>query len=186
MKLFNGEFSLQLKQQDGKTSLEFNHLVTPDCVLIEGKPDQPYVIELNNQSIRTLFCIVSVEGVSIVSGEPASRRENEGLIVGPFQRIVLDQYFFEPQKSFRFTYAKETEVSVMGKIGVAFYLIGNDGSETTLVDARQHQSGEWKTTTLYRLIKLETVATIYYFKKALPSTLEAPLNSVLPSPFLGD
>lgn len=185
---------------DTRPLLEFNHSAIPNCALVEGKEGQEYGLEISNNSNRRVFCVVSINGVSIMSGEPASKDEREGLIIGPTQRIFLERTMFGIQERLRFAYPTQPESLPLGKIGVVFFLIFDTIDDQppdsfNLVNGyAPYLDGADNGNTIYRSVAPLGNITFYYLKPIIqngPSQVFSPLHHIekvlktpsLPPPF---
>ena len=98
-------------------------------VYIEGRSNSWYSLELVNHSHGRILAVVSVDGLSVNDGEPASY-ESKGFVVNPSQTVVIPGWQQSSQEAARFVFGNKAEsysesmghgTQNAGVIGVAFY-----------------------------------------------------------------
>lgn len=182
MRLNNLRFGLSIRPEGKSPAPEFNHHDLDDLAIVYGEEGQKFTIEVANYSDEQAFCVISVNGVSIITLQTASRSDNEGLVLKPFEKVKLDRFVFPPQAELEFKYPQTT---VLGIVGVAYYVI--NGGDSTLVDGFVKNGIEWDSEPCYRSFDLAALAVLYYIPPVLSDNLlEHYRSSSLPNPFPAD
>jgi hypothetical protein len=95
---------------------------------IEGRLNSNYVIEITNHSSQRVLSVVSVDGVSVVDGQPASFL-SRGYVLQPAQTVMIPGWLVNNQTAAQFTFSKMSESysslggqdGNQGVIGVAWF-----------------------------------------------------------------
>ncbi len=98
---------------------------------IEAKEGSKYSIEVYNPYFNRALAIVSVDGINVITGEPAEVDSEDGYVISAYSKIVIDGWRISDDKvkEFLFTFNKDKSYSAklgngkanLGVIGLAFY-----------------------------------------------------------------
>lgn len=85
----------------GKTVRVYHHRGE---VFIEGRKGTEYVLRLSNNTTDRVLAVLSVDGLSVMTGEPASIRDGHGYVLQPQSRITVPGWRLNNQEvaAFRF------------------------------------------------------------------------------------
>jgi hypothetical protein len=109
MRLNNLRFGLSIRGEGKKLVPEFSHHHLDDLAIVYGEEGQKFSIEVANFSDEQAFCVISMNGTSIITPQAAaSRNDNEGFILKPFEKLRLDHFIGSPQTEFKFIYPQST------------------------------------------------------------------------------
>lgn len=97
-------------------------------IWIEGRENSNYVIDLINHHWQRVMAIVSVDGVGVVDGKPASF-ESRGYIVLPNQTVSIPGWLVDHNTAAQFVFSKQQDSYAQqvdqsgnqGVIGVAWF-----------------------------------------------------------------
>ena len=109
---------------NGRRIKEYTH---QNRTFVEGRPHSEYSLKLKNNSGKRVLGIVSVDGVNVISGDPASG-DGGGYIIDPYDSIEVKGFRKDEDTvgAFKFcpkskSYAKEVGLKeTNGVIGVRF------------------------------------------------------------------
>lgn len=96
---------------------------------IEGRENSNYVIEITNHHWQRVMAIVSVDGVSVVDGKPASF-DSQGYVLAPGSTVSIPGWLVNNQTAAQFVFGKQSESYAtqtkqsgnQGVIGVAWFV----------------------------------------------------------------
>lgn len=97
-------------------------------IYIEGRPKSQYKIRIYNFTDRRAEAVVSVDGLSVIDGKPASEY-SEGYLVEPYSHVDIDGWRINMNEVSAFTFGKAGEsyathsghAENVGVIGVVVY-----------------------------------------------------------------
>lgn len=75
-------------------------------IWIEGRENSNYVIELRNNTSNRVCAVVSVDGLGVMDGQPASYNSN-GFIVDPHSTIEIPGWIVNNQTAAQFVFGKK-------------------------------------------------------------------------------
>lgn len=89
---------------------------------IEGRENSNYVIELKNNTSNRVMAVVSVDGLSVTNGQPASF-DSGGFLVEPYGTVSLPGWMLSNQTAAEFVFGKKensyaTQIGEGGNTGV--------------------------------------------------------------------
>jgi hypothetical protein len=155
-----------------------------------------YYVNIRNLSNRPVYCVVSIDGMSVFTQQAASRNDSDGLYFDPEDAlqedaIQLDRFLIDPSTPFTFTYTTEPgKEKHVGGIGVIFYHIDPQGIPVTGYYKRVN---DWRSIELRRSPDPAALAFIYYHNPLehtdplkLATAEHFHLSSIPPILFPGD
>lgn len=113
----------------GKPVTKYTH---ENDTYIEGRPNSPYTIKIKNPTRLRMKAIVSVDGLSVMDGQPASERST-GYVLNPYQEIEIDGWRLSNSTAAKFVFGSKksgysnqsgygtTNVGVIGVILIQEY-----------------------------------------------------------------
>lgn len=118
-------FEVVIKPKGRSPADEYSH---KGKTWIEGRENSNYVIELTNHDHSRMMAIVSVDGVGVVDGKPASF-ESRGYILAPRQTISIPGWLIDGNTAAQFVFSKRADsysqqvdqAGNQGVIGVAWF-----------------------------------------------------------------
>lgn len=72
---------------------------------IEGRENSNYTIELRNLTGRRLNAVVSVDGLAVTDGKPASY-DSDGYLIDPYQTVIIPGWMVSNQQAAEFVFSK--------------------------------------------------------------------------------
>jgi hypothetical protein len=74
-------------------------------IFIEGRENSNYTIELRNLTGHRLNAVVSVDGLAVTDGKPASY-DSHGYLIDPYQTIAIPGWMISDQQAAEFVFSK--------------------------------------------------------------------------------
>jgi hypothetical protein len=100
MKQTNFEFRVLVH---GKPINEHHH---KGDVFVEGRPGSEYTLEFRNNSMGRVLAVVSVDGLSVMDGEPAGF-DSGGYIVEPCSKLLIPGWRLDNEEVARFCFSRK-------------------------------------------------------------------------------
>ena len=119
-------------------------------VILEGEKDDRYAIVLRNNTKQPLECVVSVDGLDVMDGDPAAYSKR-GYIVGPKRTVEIKGFRTSTNRvsAFRFgdvsnSYAalRHDDTRNVGVIGVAVFTHEGDNPWVLPVDEKNRKEAD--------------------------------------------
>ena len=98
---------------------------------VEARNGTKFVIEVKNNSYQKILSVISVDGLSILTGERAVLQPKNGYVVNPYSNIKLNgwrtsldkvrEFVFTANKKETYSHKLGADESNIGVIGFAFY-----------------------------------------------------------------
>lgn len=106
------------------TSLEMRVLVEDRAItefthngqiFVEGRPGSEFELELKNLTHKRVLAIVSIDGLSIMDGQPAGD-QSQGYVLNAYQSIRIPGWMLDNNQAAKFTFgSKKDSYAQMGK-----------------------------------------------------------------------
>lgn len=120
-----GKYELVIRPKGRSPADEYSH---KGKIWIEGRENSNYVIEITNHSRSRVMAVVSVDGISVVDGQPASF-DSRGYVLEPRATVSIPGWLVNNQTAAQFTFSKMAESYAsqsgqdgnQGVIGVAWF-----------------------------------------------------------------
>ena len=120
-----GSYSVQVRPKGRTAADEYLH---KGRTYIEGRHNSSYVIELTNHSSSRVEAVVSVDGLAVSDGQPASF-SSRGFVLNPHQTQTVEGWLLNSEQAAAFVFGhKNTSYSTQmgsggneGVIGVAWF-----------------------------------------------------------------
>jgi hypothetical protein len=120
------QFEVVIKPKGRSPADEYLH---KGKLWIEGRENSNYVIEITNHHWQRVMAIVSVDGVSVVDGKPASF-DSQGYVLAPGSTVSIPGWLVDNQTAAQFVFGKQSESYAtqtnqsgnQGVIGVAWFV----------------------------------------------------------------
>lgn len=120
--------SLQMTLIDGRSGHPIASHAHGNETFVEARPEQRYAIRLDNLTGRRLLAVLSVDGVNVVTGQPASP-DQAGYVLEPWQTLDITGWrkSLEDVAAFRFSRPEQSYAARTGRpdnvgvIGVAVF-----------------------------------------------------------------
>lgn len=127
----------------GRPVREYPH---EGSVFIEGRQGSEFTLRVRNNSGRRVLAIISVDGLSVMNGQPASRKDG-GYVIGPYNSIDVPGWRVDNESVAHFFFGnlpegyatKMGQPTNIGVIGAVLYLERRPLHSVRLVDC---SSGE--------------------------------------------
>ena len=121
----NSQYEMAIRPKGRTPADEYLH---KGRTYIEGRENSNYTIELHNNTNCRVMAIVSVDGVAVTDGKPASY-ESGGFLVDANSTVSIPVWLVSGQQAAEFVFAKKTasysnqtgQEDNAGVIGVAFF-----------------------------------------------------------------
>lgn len=119
------DYSVIIRPKDKSAADEYIH---KGKTYIEGRHNSTYVIDLVNHSAHRVEAVVSVDGLAVTDGKPASFH-SKGFVVPAYQTISLRGWLLNGEQAAQFVFgdkrdsysAKSGAQTTTGIIGVAWF-----------------------------------------------------------------
>lgn len=122
------------------------HFVHEGQVYVEGRVASKYEIELRNNTLSSVLAVVSVDGLSIMDGEPADPVQSNGYVIGPRENLVVPGWRLDNDNTAAFTFGGRGGTYAdskggdaprnIGIIGCAFFMEQRTSFLRTVLDFR--------------------------------------------------
>jgi hypothetical protein len=119
------DYSVTIRPKDKSAADEYTH---KGKTYIEGRHNSAYVIDLINHSAHRVEAVVSVDGLAITDGQPASYR-SKGFVVAAYETVTLKGWLVNHTQAAQFVFGdkrdsysqKSGAKTSTGIIGVAWF-----------------------------------------------------------------
>lgn len=98
---------------------------------VEAKNNTKFVIEVKNNLYRNILAVVSVDGLSVISGKQASLEHKNGYVISPYSNLKIKgwrtslenvrEFVFTSNKKQSYSHKLGADESNIGVIGVAVF-----------------------------------------------------------------
>lgn len=89
----------------GRQVTEFQH---QGQIFIEGRPGSDFEIQVTNKSLRRALAVISVDGLSIMDGTPASE-DSSGYLVEPHGSVTIPGWMLDNSQVAKFTFGSRKD-----------------------------------------------------------------------------
>ena len=134
---------------NGKNVTKYNH---EGDIYIEGRPGSSYEITINNNSYRRIKAVVSVDGLSVIDGNPASEN-SQGYLVEPYRSTTIKGWRTDHNTENKFVFGDKRK-SYSNKTG-------NGTQNTGVIGVIVFEERDYYTTTLLKRSSPEWYTNYY-------------------------
>ena len=119
-------YELTIRPNGRNQADEYNH---KSRTWIEGREKSEYTIELKNNTQYRVKAVVSVDGLAVTDGKPASY-ESKGFVISAYSTVTIPGWLVDNTTAAKFVFGKKNasyaemsgnDVSNVGVIGAAFF-----------------------------------------------------------------